>query len=67
MINPFAGASKHGNPGEPEEITSHGKLWKAVHLLQLGQARLEERVRLLWLLNIAIFVAVLARLFGLNP
>ena len=49
-----------GNPAPDEVIDTHGKLWTAVSKLRIGQARLEERVRYSWLLNVGIMATQVA-------
>lgn len=68
MINPFSGppTNPHSDPRDPPTIKCEEDQRRAVRMLQIGQARLEERVRLNWLLSLAIFGGIVARLLGVG-
>lgn len=59
MVNPFGGPPRASKPHEPAPIESHEGMWSAIRKIQIGQARLEERLRFNWLLGLAILGAVL--------
>ncbi len=61
MVNPFSGPLRASDPHDPDAIESHEGMWAAIRKIQVGQARLEERIRFNWLLGLAILGMVAAR------
>ena len=63
MLNPFSGPPVivPDNPGSEMLDDEHREMWSVITKIQVGQARLEERMRFNWLLGLAILGAILSR------
>ncbi len=62
MVNPFSGPPVivPPNPGGEMQGSEHREMWGVIRKIQVGQARLEERMRFNWLLGLVILGAILS-------